>query len=806
MNPKATMFLGLAWLATSLAITTPTEAQTVTALADNRSGSIVTSAPFNPTDTQSYSITPRIAYTPVDIALVGQTGGSSAYLDVESSWLGIGPGNSTEGFFASIAMGVGLGANPGSCEAKDYVQISIGVSGVPDGEWVPFLLSGWLENVFSSGTVNLIGPGVNITYADNWEWNQNLQLTNGVYTLTINTSSSLNGVGPDAGSLHGLVMLKRMQVTPTNDECASAITITEGSTAISNVGATGVSAGPESCTGTTVPSIYNDVFYRYVATANGTAKVSTCGTVPFNSVLAAFTGSCANPVFVGCNDDACGTHAVMEFPTVCGETYTIVLGSVFPEETGEGSILLTQTGGCFPIDTCDHAFPVVQGDNNVANWYEWASDIVLPQSCGLGGDSTIHKGVFWTWTAPASGPVQVSTCGTLDVPVDSRLAVFAGSCADPQWIACNDNACGSLSALGFIATCGETYTIAIGSADGSVGAWTLNIFQQSPLCNDLCAGATQVSVGEHPVTTLGATGSTVTPAGCGSETPMVIANDVFFTYVAGLTGSATVSTCGLVNFDSRLGVFTGSCAAPNWIACNDDGDGCHSFSSKLTFETVVGQSYTIVLGNNPDYFGPGSGTLSITQEGFNPDVCEGAAPLSLGANAVSTIGMTGATMLPPECNEGFGVALYSSAFFTYEATADGIATIATCAPAPSFDTRLAAYSGSCGDLTLLACNDDGSACGIYAQLSFPTTCGERYVIELGSFDGQMGTATLQVTQTGACEPVCLGDLNLNGSVGADDLAILLGQWGGPGSADFNANGTVLSDDLAILLGAWGACP
>jgi hypothetical protein len=48
----------------------------------------------------------------------------------------------------------------------------------------------------------------------------------------------------------------------------------------------------------------------------------------------------------------------------------------------------------------------------------------------------------------------------------------------------------------------------------------------------------------------------------------------------------------------------------------------------------------------------------------------------------------------------------------------------------------------------------------------------------------------------------LGDLNGDGEVDAADLAILLGAWGGSGSADLNASGSVDAEDLAILLGAW----
>jgi hypothetical protein len=47
-----------------------------------------------------------------------------------------------------------------------------------------------------------------------------------------------------------------------------------------------------------------------------------------------------------------------------------------------------------------------------------------------------------------------------------------------------------------------------------------------------------------------------------------------------------------------------------------------------------------------------------------------------------------------------------------------------------------------------------------------------------------------------------GDLNGDGQVNAADLAILLGQWGSPGTADFNGDGTVGAADLAFLLASW----
>lgn len=59
------------------------------------------------------------------------------------------------------------------------------------------------------------------------------------------------------------------------------------------------------------------------------------------------------------------------------------------------------------------------------------------------------------------------------------------------------------------------------------------------------------------------------------------------------------------------------------------------------------------------------------------------------------------------------------------------------------------------------------------------------------------------------EPVaakeCSGDLDGDGTVGAPDLSILLGAWGGKSKADLDGNGVVDAADLTILLGAWGSC-
>ncbi|MDZ4752870.1 MAG: Type 1 glutamine amidotransferase-like domain-containing protein [Phycisphaerae bacterium] len=51
-------------------------------------------------------------------------------------------------------------------------------------------------------------------------------------------------------------------------------------------------------------------------------------------------------------------------------------------------------------------------------------------------------------------------------------------------------------------------------------------------------------------------------------------------------------------------------------------------------------------------------------------------------------------------------------------------------------------------------------------------------------------------------PAGASDINLDGTIDAADMAILLGQWGLSGTADLDGSGTVDGADLSQLLGSW----
>jgi len=93
-------------------------------------------------------------------------------------------------------------------------------------------------------------------------------------------------------------------------------------------------------------------------------------------------------------------------------------------------------------------------------------------------------------------------------------------------------------------------------------------------------------------------------------------------------------------------------------------------------------------------------------------------------------------------------AIDNDTWWNYTATADGNASISTCA-GTSVDTKIAVYPGGGGcpaDGTSLACNDD--ACGFQSTTVWSATSGTRYTIQLGTFPGATGgSGTFDITVT-----------------------------------------------------------
>ncbi|MFM9145507.1 MAG: M12 family metallo-peptidase [Phycisphaerales bacterium] len=131
--------------------------------------------------------------------------------------------------------------------------------------------------------------------------------------------------------------------------------------------------------------------------------------------------------------------------------------------------------------------------------------------------------------------------------------------------------------------------------------------------NDECSGAVDLAAGTTAFDTTTATNSaSAIPSTCNADGTTTMAKDVWYRYVPACTGNALVSTCGSASFDTRLAVYAGSScptAGTPVLACNDEGSGCASGTSRVNFAVNAGATYWVRVGGAT---GGGSGSLFVS--------------------------------------------------------------------------------------------------------------------------------------------------------------------------------------------------
>lgn len=165
---------------------------------------------------------------------------------------------------------------------------------------------------------------------------------------------------------------------PVNDVCETAIELTldEATTSItvefSSIGAgtDGLRHIRQSCFDRGEEYVYNDIWYKYVATFTGYMEWSNCGTSNFDSRMAVYvpeSGTCdlVTSDLIGCSDDGIdennfncpGYTSRAIFPVEEGKTYFLTLGGFSPSGAGTGTFILKRINPPVPPanDNCADA-------------------------------------------------------------------------------------------------------------------------------------------------------------------------------------------------------------------------------------------------------------------------------------------------------------------------------------------------------------------------------------------------------------------------------------------------------------------
>ncbi|MCI0586113.1 MAG: GEVED domain-containing protein [Planctomycetes bacterium] len=255
--------------------------------------------------------------------------------------------------------------------------------------------------------------------------------------------------------------------------------------------------------------------------------------------------------------------------------------------------------------------------------------------------------------------------------------------------------------------------------------------------NDACVNAIPMVDGPNgPFTNANATNDPADPPFACSDG----GTDIWYTYTASCSGTLVFSMCaaygGTWDYDAMLNIYTGTCGALTSVGCSDDYCAAAATGSQVSVYCVqAGQTFLIRVGG----YGLGVGdvgnfTLAI-QCSVPPappanDDCAGALPIVDGPNpGLSSDGATTNPGDPP-----FSCALGGAdVWYSYTAGCTGAATFSMCGSTTSpHDALLSVYSGTCGGLTLLGCNND--ACGPTGtdpQVSIATTAGTTYLVRVG---------------------------------------------------------------------------
>ncbi|MBF9239691.1 IPT/TIG domain-containing protein [Hymenobacter sp. BT683] len=132
------------------------------------------------------------------------------------------------------------------------------------------------------------------------------------------------------------------------------------------------------------------------------------------------------------------------------------------------------------------------------------------------------------------------------------------------------------------------------TAAGGVGTSTTSFL--IPPANDLCTNAISLACGQTVRGTSVANTNTGDPtSGCSTT----IDNGGVFYSIVGTGGNITVSVCSsITDYDTKLFVFSGTCQALTCVGDNDDDETCgaNSLASSVTFRSVAGTSYLVMVG------------------------------------------------------------------------------------------------------------------------------------------------------------------------------------------------------------------
>ncbi|MBK9386120.1 MAG: hypothetical protein IPN34_15010 [Planctomycetes bacterium] len=421
--------------------------------------------------------------------------------------------------------------------------------------------------------------------------------------------------------------------------------------------------------------------------------------------------------------------------------------------------------------------------NGVISQRPTGTDFVAAIARGFNGYALRSNGTVVAWGANYAGQVSGAPSGTGFVAIAAGAEFALALRADGRIVAWGSNSAGQISSapseLGFVAiAAGGEHAYALRS-DGSIAAWGADWANQVSAA-PTTTGFTTISAGDGHGVALRADGSIAAwgwnHARQVSDRPRSAG---FVALACGLNHSYALRVDGTIAAWGGNGLLQVS-NTPTEAGFRAIGAGSfhgHAIRADGSLAAWGEASAGAVLG-----LPTGAGFVQVSAgrdfglalRGLTGDECTSAIPLQLGANGPFDTAVATSSREPFACETPKGGDLW----FSYTPSSCAALRFETCTPALQLDTVLEIFEGSCAQLALLVCDDDG--CGSGSRATVPLAApGVSYLVRVAGKSFGAGTFELVVSElAGVGEitttPTGCGGLGLQVASGAPRLGSSIG--------------------------------
>ncbi|MEH6535426.1 MAG: T9SS type A sorting domain-containing protein [Psychroserpens sp.] len=655
-------------------------------------------------------------------------------------------GNNREGWFTFTVTGG---------------PMDVTVSGIlaGDRDLVLQVFSGNCASLVSAGCVNAAGNTGDETLTIT-------NLANGTYFLLV---ADERGGNSDMDLTQ--LCVTGITIVPANDTCSGATSLTSNATCIPTTGST-TGATDNNETGDCTNGIENAVWFSFIATA-ASHTVIVDGVAGFNAVVGVISGCGTNtrPAGGACTNSTVddGIETLDLAGLTIGNTYYIQVYDFNGDQTANAFDICVLDPPPGPAnDECAGAFGLtVNTDLNCGVTTAGTTVSATPSAQADDVTGTPDNDVWFSFVATtAQHRVSLlNVTAIIGTSTDMGIGVYDGSagCTALTFVATSDP--NTLDLTGLTPT--NTYYVRIYGWFAGPGAQTnFDVCVGSPPPpppppgNDECASALGLTVNTD--LNCGATTAGTNVSATASSQPDDVSgtpdNDVWFSFVATdaqhrvslLNVTAIIGT----STDMGIGVYDGSagCAALTFVATSDPN------TLDLTGLTPTNTYYVRIYGW---FAGPGAQTNFDVCVGTPPpppsnDTCATAITLAIDISCAYTTYTNASALDSGVTNPGCGFYSGGDVWFTITVPLSGEITVDT-EPGVITDSGMAIYSGTCGALTLIECDDDDSANGLMSSIALTgRTPGEVLYIRLWEY-GNNNNGAFGICVTSPTPPViCAG--------------------------------------------------